>query len=556
MGVRLLGKTGRLQTGSALGSAVGADEEDKAKEQQTTTSQNVFGGGGDAGGSAISPVAPQTKGSGFTNIQKILKASGTESGPSRLAQTAAGGVRQAAIGAQQALSGATQKFGEETKAKEAELSQLGTGAKGILEQAKVGNLSEGAAQTWQKATSGAYTGPTSLQMTPEQQREAAKSSALSRLAGDTSGRGALLQKYVGSPQYGQSKQTLDTLLLGRGGSSALRGALRQGSRAEQDIRRQEIVAQEQAKQLEQKTKGIAEEAKTGLGQAKTGLMGELESSKTQFVENEINNAVGRVIGAIQRGGTISRKDLNLLNLNETDFQNLRYEVGAEGAPIKESIVESLKNLYKTGETSAFASSQQKAAARALGQLSGQENLGLNLLDSVYSLDPNNKYFDLPAYKDAVERKIQDRLVSDPVLVSSKKRVNDFSESLGNIQYQGSGFLNALGQMVGVDGWNKLNLNNIADSIDYGKTSFDSIKNKIREWIDKEKPANFTFRNTRGQVQNTGRDLASDGDPNKRKDAVATELANIAFLKAQEQKQYNDLYNKIKNKPTLAFKFKD
>ena len=556
MGVRLLGKTGRLQTGGALGSAVGADEEDKAKEQQTTTGEAAFGGGGGAVKPVTQQAAPQTKGSGFTNIQKILKASGTDTGPSRLARTAAGGVRQAASGAEQALTGAVEKFGKETTTAAGAIPTSGT-VSGIITGALGGTLSDADLSTWQKAESGTYAGPTTLQMTPEQQRKAAQSSALSKLAGDVSGRSALLQKYVGSPQYGQSKQTLDTLLLGRGGSAALRGALRQGARTEQDIKRQEIVAQEQAKQAQERARGIAEEAKTGLEQAKTGLMGQLETNKTQFLENEIKNAVGRVIGAFQRGGNISRKDLNLLNLNEADFENLRYEVGSEGAPIKEDIIKSLQDLYKTGEATAFASQQQKAAARALGQLSGQENIGLNLLDSVYSLDTTaNSYFDLPAYKAAVERKIEDRLVNDPILVSKKKDIGFFGESLGNIQYQGSGLFNSIGQFLGIDGWNKLDLNNIADSIDYGKTSFNSIKDQIRAWIDSEKPTNFTYRNSKGRVINMQGDLAYDGDPFKRKDAVADELANIAFLKARQQKEYNSLYNDIKNKPKLKFTFID
>lgn len=420
MGVRLLGKTGRLQTGSTLGSAVGADEEDKSKEQQTTTGEAAFGGGSGAVKPVTQQAAPQTKGSGFTNVQKILKASGTDTGPSRLAQTAAGGVRQAASGAQQALTGAVEKFGKETGESTKAIPTSGT-VSNIISGALGGTLSDTDLSTYQKAASGTYAGPTSLQMTPEQQREAAKSSALSRLAGDVSGRSALLQKYVGSPQYGQSKQTLDTLLLGRGGSAALRGALRQGARTEQDIKRQEIVAQEQAKQAQERARGIAEEAKTGLEQAKTGLMGQLETKKQQEAER-ISGAVDRFLSALNlsapskledkttsfigKDGTpislenikqpktqrpsfanISKKDLEILGLTESDVVNLGRlsNLGIDPSLYLSKTSGDIKKELQALGSQQFASPEQRAAINALGQLAGTSNLGLTDIGSAYNL---------------------------------------------------------------------------------------------------------------------------------------------------------------------------
>jgi hypothetical protein len=350
---------------------------------------------------------------------------------------------------------------------------------------------------------------------------------------------------------------LDALLLGKGGSSAIRGALRQGAKTEQEIAREQAVAKARAAALQQGLKGVAEEAKTELGKATTELKTGLETSKESFVQNEIQNDVNRVVNSLRTGGNISRKDLNLLNLQEDDFKNLRYQVGVEGAPVAADIIKSLQDYYSTGSTASFASPQQKAAIGALGQLSSQQNLGLNLLDSVYDLDQSQSaYFNLPAYKDAVEKRIQDRLVNDPVLVSQKEEIDNIGASLGDIKYQNSDVLSDIGNMFGLTGYNKLNLNNIADSINVGKTSFDSIKNKIRDWIDENKPANFIYRDSRGRVINTGRDLAYDGDPFKRKDAVANSLAELVFLKAERQLDYDKNYNQIKNTPTLSFNFTD
>lgn len=501
-GVRILGKTGRFKTGSTLGSAVGADEEDKSKEQQTTTGEAAFGGGSSTVKPVTQQAAPQTKGSGFTNVQKILKASGTDTGPSRLAQTAAGGVRQAASGAQQALTGAIEKFGKETGESTKAIPTSGT-VSNIISGALGGTLSDADLSTYQKATSGTYAGPTSLQMTPEQQREAAKSSALSRLAGDVSGRSALLQKYVGSPQYGQSKQTLDTLLLGRGGSAALRGALRQGARTEQDIKRQEIVAQEQAKQAQERARGIAEEAKSGLEQAKTGLMAQLEAKKQQDAEY-MSGAMERVknflIGSSDPNsrGTrqVSRADLRILGLTEEQLAGIATGAGRVGidptfnpALTKESLKYTLMGLG-LGQ---YAGPTQQAQLLALGRLAGQENLGLSDLGQASQYSEAGA-FDLDAYRSSMDTAIDKYIKESPSYVKQKTESKNQLQDLRYIDFPSSSSAKEAVASGGTEGrakgkisWGELNnlltvpedtLNSEINKI------FNNIGYDVNDWEDK------------------------------------------------------------------------
>jgi hypothetical protein len=569
MGVRLTKKQGRFTTTGAVGTEPTDDKESSEQSQNlSTTSPSVYGGGGGPV-KAVTPVASQTKGSGFTNIQKILKASGTDQGPSRLAQTAAGGVKQAAVGAQQALSGAVSEYEQEREKASGELQSRKTGARDIMGRAQSGSLAEGDVASWKAATGGSFTGPTELTMTPEQRRAAAQSSALSKLAGDTAGRSALLQKYVGSPQYSQGKQQLDALLLGRGGSGAIRSALRQGTRAEQDIKRQEIIAQEQSKQLEQEAKNIAETAKTELSQAKSGLTGELQSTKEDFLNKQIGSAVSRIAKALQEGGNVRRSDLNLLNLNEKDFANLRYASGVSSALNAQDIIEQLKGVYGTADIGAFASREQRGRAEALGQLANENLFGIpGFIDSVYDYDPNKSaYFNLGAYAQDVEAKIQDNLINDPQVKrhnSEFQRLNKIG-SPDNIYYYDADLLSELGRGIGVEGANKFNLNEISDRIPFKPSvmgfaipdvDVDSIYNEIYNQIWNKPMVDFTYTNHAGQRRSLGRDLATEGDPYGRKKYVARELAEVAYQRAIARKQYENRYNQILNTPALKFNFID
>jgi hypothetical protein len=377
MSIRLLKKTGRIAA-PGLNQAVGTDgaggNEENKQQGQPASGESVYSGS--SGG--VSPVAPQTtpqtKGSGFTNIQKILKASGTESGAGRLAQKAAGGVRQAATGAQAALAGATSEFQEGKKRTEGELSTRASQINPILTRATTTASTPNQAQqqqdveSWRSVVGGSYSGPTELGMSAEQQRKAAQSAALSKLAGDTSGRSALLQKYVGSPQYGESKQRLDALLLGRGGAGQIRSALREGSRAEQDIKRQQIVAQEQAKQLQQRASGIAEEAKSALADKERGVLKQVGETKEAFVGG-LGAARTRVINALNAGGQISKSDLDLLGIKPEDLP-------VTSAPSSRGGIQS-NRLLAVGDDGAqsapgFASSAINTNKVFLGDLTPQE----------------------------------------------------------------------------------------------------------------------------------------------------------------------------------------
>jgi hypothetical protein len=459
-GVRLTPKRGwgKPQTSGLIG-AVGTDSTEEG--DSSAPSGTPPGGSSSAasvhtpgsGGGQVKPVQPvspkQTKGSGFTNVQRILKASGTESGPSRLAQSVVGGVQQAATGAQQGLAGAKQEFAGKIAPVQSSLEQAPTQATAIVEKAKSGQDVSGDVEAWKKLASGAYTGPTELSFSPQQTRQAAESAALSKLAGGVEGRSALLQKYVGSPQYGTSKQTLDALLLGKGGSSAIRGALRQGAKTEQEIAREQAVSKARAAALQQGFAGAAEEAKTKLGTASSEVIGGLEGTKTAESER-IAGAVDRILNALRGGGgtisggggrgsisvrgpggepvaisaptigtvpTISRKDLSVLGLTEQQLNNLAaaYTVGIDPSQyLTGRSSEELKTYLQTLGKEQFATEADKAKIAALGSLSGQQNLGLSDLGAAYNLS-NLSSYDINRLQTDFATKINEMASAEPYL---------------------------------------------------------------------------------------------------------------------------------------------
>lgn len=536
---------------------VGGQQDQSTTQEKNAAPQQVFTPGSGSGSSSTQSTAPkQTKGSGYTNIQRILKASGTEGGPTRLAQAVTGGIQQQTTGAEQALKDVESQFGEKIdKTRTGFVAKKGQAGGALTTASAGGALSAEDIQNFQDVVGGAYTGPEGLSFNPSQRRKAAESAALAKLAGGTEGRAALLQKYVGAPQYGQSKQTLDALLLGKGGSAEIRGALKKGAQAESDIARQEAAAIEQARALSRAFAGSAEEIKTQLNQRKNELIGGIEAEKQRFLDQDIERAVARISNALFQGGDVRRSDLNLLNLKEEDFSNLKYAQGVAGMDIK-GVTDAIRNIYKSGNIGSFATAQQRAAAGALGQLAQQDTLGIQgLAGDVYSIDPNQEaYFNLGQFKQDVENKIQENLNTQ------QEQINMFGDRLGNISYIESDPISAFGDLLGIEGPTTLNLNNIADSIvikpgamgipSYNK-NFEDVKKEINAKLDSLQPNELSFITASGKRFTVPPGVGGEVAAAWRRNAVE-HLAELVFQKAEQRFKYNQ----TANAPALRFNFID
>jgi hypothetical protein len=190
------------------------------------------------------------KGTGFTNIQSVIKANQGN----KLGQAVAGGVQQQGQQVRAGVQQAGQKFGQQVQANrlgeqdQAQAQGLVTKAAGL--QAGQ-DLSEQELTAAQKYAQGAYQGPQDIENSAQLAGQAAEAEQLGRLGGSAAGRQGLLQRFVGAPQYSFGQQKLDNLLLG-----ANQGALSQARASTRGVADQTISAIEAAR-------GQAQEAAAG-----------------------------------------------------------------------------------------------------------------------------------------------------------------------------------------------------------------------------------------------------------------------------------------------------
>lgn len=229
---------------------------------------------------------PQPKGTGFTNIQSIIKANQGN----RLGQAVAGGVQNQASQVRQNVQQAGQKFGQEVQAKKLGAADQ-EAATGIINRASKlaagENLSDQEQARAQTYMSGDYQGPRDIENSAQLAGRAAEAEQLGRLGGTEAGRQGLLQRFVGAPQYSFGQQKLDNLLLG-----ANQGALARARAATRGVGDQTISAIEAARgQAEEAAAGNRQFAKTfgeqagaAYSGANEGLVKGLEAAKTAEVQ--------------------------------------------------------------------------------------------------------------------------------------------------------------------------------------------------------------------------------------------------------------------------------
>tara|TARA_R110000868_G_scaffold66014_12_gene197050 strand:+ start:4977 stop:6365 length:1389 start_codon:yes stop_codon:yes gene_type:complete len=210
--------------------------------------------------------ATAPKGTGFTNIQSIIKANQGN----RLGSAVAGGVQNTANQARSNVQVAGQKFGQAVQAnKFGEQDQaaatglinkaLGTSTQPAAPRSELvaaspppapQTLSEQDLTAAEKYRQGAYQGPQDVENAAQLVGQAQEAEDLGRLSGSSAGRQGLLQRFVGAPQYSFGQQKLDNLLLG-----ADQGALRQARAATRGVSDQAVSAIEAARGQAQEAAG-------------------------------------------------------------------------------------------------------------------------------------------------------------------------------------------------------------------------------------------------------------------------------------------------------------
>lgn len=219
-----------------------------------------------------------SSGTGFTNLQRVLSANQSN----RLGSTIGGGVSNVVNKANTNLNQAQQQFGQQ-----AQQGVVGTDQ----DKQFVSNTLKDPTQAQQADVDKfaryreGYKGPQGLQSdTLQGQQQDLKS--LGGLTSNSGGRQALLQRFVGSPQYNQGQQRLDTMLLGQPGSTNLNQLRRQTMNANQNINRGYDTAQNQANLLNAQSKAFGANVQNQITGAQTAEDQDLQNRATQYTQQQ------------------------------------------------------------------------------------------------------------------------------------------------------------------------------------------------------------------------------------------------------------------------------
>lgn len=228
----------------------------------------------------IQPSEPQPKrntGTGFTNLQRVLSANKNN----QLGQTVGQGIQSSAQQTQQRLNQAQSNFQSE-----ADKNRLGTEQDKQRVQSVLSDPSKATGEdisAFEKFRGGAYKGPQRIQDEQAITGQAQEAQQLGQLTGSQGGRQALLQRFVGGPQYGVGSQRLDSLLLGRENLAPARretsGLVKQASQTAQN-------AQNIAQQYTNQAQGFGQDVTKQVEGKVTGAETDLDTKFKEAQDTE------------------------------------------------------------------------------------------------------------------------------------------------------------------------------------------------------------------------------------------------------------------------------
>lgn len=211
------------------------------------------------------------KGTGFTNLSRILQASKgsrlggqVASGVQQFGQQVRGQIGQASEQFEKKASEEAAKFGEEAQAaRDQEITQVTSGAKDV-DFPKL-------ADKFAEYRAGEYKGPKEIQDYESLAGKVTEAEQLGRLGRTSGGKQELLRRFVGGKDYSQGEQRLDTALLGLTGQEGLASARRSTRGLAGELSSESGAARNLAKQLQKEAKGFAGETTKKIDQARLGI---------------------------------------------------------------------------------------------------------------------------------------------------------------------------------------------------------------------------------------------------------------------------------------------
>jgi hypothetical protein len=236
---------------------------------------------------------PKRKGTGFTNLSRILQASQG----SKLGQTIAGGITGQAQQVQSGIQTAQDKFKKEAKTEADKLDE--EKRRGIIENAaSKGELGGSDVETFQNYLSGQYKGPMELANQQQLANQAQQAETLGRLAsgiGSRSGTGQgdrqqLLRRFAGGADYTSGQRKLDESILARDKQANLAAAARQTRGVAEEAQRAGAIAQAQGQEYQNVAKQFAKETAQKVQEAKQPISSDVDKivSETNQTKNFLN----------------------------------------------------------------------------------------------------------------------------------------------------------------------------------------------------------------------------------------------------------------------------
>jgi hypothetical protein len=326
------------------------------------------------------PRKEKEKGSGFTNIQKVIDANKGN----RLGSAVSSNLTEMGQKTQQAVNNAVDRFGQQ-------MEQGALGEKQKQERENVLNkVEQGQAiddkdiQSFSRFRQGQYTGPRGIENKEQLLEQADRGQAIAGSVGTQQGRQGLLQQFSSSPKYTRGTLRTDAMLLGQEAPKLQEAAtgLRGVSRNVQTAARS---AEEQAKQAELKTQEFGRETEKILEdrynqtinpaqQAQKEALDKYTQQQAKFGELQNVLAAGDK-DAIDRYSQEINLDPNLREELKQRYDNLRrFGLSEEqaGRALFESMKLNQQDLGKLQQLGTFMDQGTVNKIAALQRLSGKE----------------------------------------------------------------------------------------------------------------------------------------------------------------------------------------
>lgn len=348
----------------------------QAPIQNTSQGGSTSGQSASSGGTNGAPTVTgsqvnnpnQQKGSGYTNIQKVI---GANQG-NQLGSAVGNNIQQTATSAQKNLQDAQGQFSDQTNLNQANTEKNQQLAQNVLNDPTqyVGtgqNAQQG--QQFQNLISGQYQGPTALGNASQLQNQASNVAQQGQALGTAGGRIGLLQQLVGNPQYTSGQANLDSLLLGQSNDPSLQAAKRQALTLQGQVG---SAVQGAAAQGQQETNQAQQFGTALQGQLNNNITGQnqkLQQTATDAQQTN-NKSYTDALAALQ-SGSITQQEADLLGLTQGEnVYNVLNGAGSTGNSANNAaqFLQQNPNQANVGNT---ATAQQYAQMQALQKLGGQ-----------------------------------------------------------------------------------------------------------------------------------------------------------------------------------------